>query len=93
MADSSELRAYWACTDCGVDAWALGEYGYTVIRSVWSMAYPDYARGVGVGSSRPCIGCLEARLGRVLTAADFVLPQAPEPRLSARLNSRLNGQG
>lgn len=66
-------QEYFACTDCGVDTRSLGEDVYTIRRTVWSVAYPDYPR-VGVGSSRPCIRCLERRLGRTLTAADFILP-------------------
>lgn len=84
-----EFREYHACTDCGVDNWTLGEVGYTVRDRVWRTAYPLYAQGVGVGSSRPCIGCLERRLGRVLVADDFILPLGPEPGLSARLNRRV----
>lgn len=66
-----EFREYFLCTDCGVDTW--GEGGYTVRHKLWNIAYPLYREGVGVGSSRPCIGCLEKRLGRALTADDFIL--------------------
>lgn len=75
---ADEFRAYHACTECGVDTWALGEGCYTVRDSVWKTAYPLYRKGIGVGSTRPCIGCLEQRLGRPLTAADFILPAAHE---------------
>lgn len=83
------MRVYRICTDCGDDAHALGEIGYTVRHRVWAAAYPDYFLGVGVGSSRPCIECLETRLGRTLTAADFILPTEPHPDHSDRLNQRL----
>lgn len=87
--NDDDLKAYWKCTDCGVDTWGLGETVYTVTRNVWEVAYPGYSLGVGVGSSRPCIGCLESRLGRTLTTADFILPTEPQPGLSDRLNQRL----
>lgn len=89
---SAEFRAYWACTDCGIDTWDLGETAYQIGCSVWELAYPGYARGVGVGSSRPCIGCLERRLGRVLTVEDFIDPTEPQAGLSDRLNQRLQPQ-
>lgn len=88
----AEFLAYWACTDCGVDTWGLGETAYQIRCNVWERAYPSYARGVGVGSSRPCIGCLERRLGRALTVEDFIDPTEPQPGLSDRLNKRLRHQ-
>lgn len=76
------------CVDCGVDTFARGvdEY-YMVHNEVWAAA------GMLPRGGMLCIGCLEARLGRWLTAADF----APVPvndlrrgwRGSARLLSRL----
>lgn len=87
--ESDGAEEYWRCTDCGVDTQGLGETVYTVRRSVWRRAYPGYSQGVGVGSSRPCIGCLESRLGRTLKSDDFLLPTEPQPHLSDRLNQRL----
>lgn len=69
----AEFREYHVCTDCGVDTSQLGESCYTVRHKLWNIAYPLYRTGVGVGSSRPCIGCLEKRLGRALTVDDFIL--------------------
>lgn len=86
-----EFRQYHRCTECGVDTWTLGEAGYTVGDAVWRAAYPLYATGIGVGSTRPCVGCLEIRLGRALVAGDIILPRAPEPGASDRLNSRIAG--
>jgi hypothetical protein len=69
---AAELAAYFQCTDCEVDCRALGEDFYQVRSSVWAVAYPGYnEHGVGVGTSRPCIGCLEERIGRRLTPGDF----------------------
>lgn len=67
-----EFREYHTCTECGADTRTLGEY--TVRNHVWATAFPLYAAGVGVGSTRPCIGCLEERLGRSLSGDDFILP-------------------
>lgn len=79
-----EFREYHMCTDCGADTWPLG--GYTVRNKLWNIAYPLYRKGVGVGSSRPCIGCLEKRLGRALTVDDFILlPGGICPDNSSRL--------
>lgn len=70
----AQFWAYWTCTDCGIDTWTLGEVHYQVTPSVWEAAYPGYnSEGIGVGDSRPCIGCLEKRLDRELTASDFTL--------------------
>jgi hypothetical protein len=51
------------CKDCKVDTLAIDEY-YMVTDEVWEMANPQ-RRGM------LCIGCLEDRLGRQLTASDF----------------------
>lgn len=88
----AEFHEYMACTDCGTDTWSLGEDFYQVRYRVWEEAYPGYSDGVGVGSSRPCIGCLERRLGRALTAGDFTAGQARQPYFSSRLNDRLGGE-
>lgn len=63
------------CTECGADTYTGGCYvGYTVRNAVWNKAFPHYKAGIGVGATRPCVPCLEKRLGRTLTADDFVLP-------------------
>ena len=71
------------CLDCGVHTGDIDEY-YTVEDEVWLEANPqDYGM--------LCIGCLETRLGRVLTPADF--PEYPinmyldgkSPRLADRI--------
>jgi hypothetical protein len=51
------------CLDCGIDTQLINEY-YTVHDEVWLLANPQ-------DSGMLCIGCLEMRLGRVLTSADF----------------------
>ena len=58
------MRVLFDCVDCNVDTSHLGEY-YTVRDDVW------YAAMQGFNNGMLCIGCLEKRLGRVLTPADF----------------------
>lgn len=60
------------CCDCGVRTVYLGE-SYYVHDTVRSQAGMTCYRG------RLCIGCLEARLGRQLTAADFTDCPANDP--------------
>ena len=77
-----------ACIDCGMNT---ETESYMVQDHVWSagmpvqevMSYTDYL----------CIGCIEARLGRELTAADFsdVPINQPSSWHSLRLNARLSG--
>lgn len=52
------------CVDCAVDTWEIAEY-YMVTDDVW--------RWYGAGPGMLCIGCLERRMGRSLTAADFTM--------------------
>lgn len=86
----AEFLEYMKCTDCGVDTWSLGEVHYQVIMATWEQAYPGYNKfHIGLGSSRPCIGCLETRLQRTLTKGDFTRWQKPEVGFSDRLNHRL----
>lgn len=71
------------CIDCSVVTTDIDEY-YMVHDGIWMTACPKK-------SGMLCIGCLEERLGRTLTAADFtdapinhgVFPQSE--RLAARL--------
>lgn len=52
------------CLDCGADTFDLGEY-YHVHDYLWQIAVGDEHAGM------VCLGCLETRLGRRLTGADF----------------------
>ncbi|WP_329309375.1 hypothetical protein [Streptomyces microflavus] len=70
------------CSDCGADS--LDEY-YMVKDEVWAAA------GM-CGYGYLCVGCVEGRLDRCLTAADFAdvpINSDPEYQRSARLASRL----
>lgn len=55
----------WLCLDCKVDTFHNGEY-YMVQFDLWYQAVPKGKSGM------LCIGCLENRLGRQLTPADFL---------------------
>jgi hypothetical protein len=74
------------CLDCESDTLELDEY-YMVQNSIWNNVVSD-------GSGMLCIGCLETRLGRILTQADFTdapvnsswRDSSKSPRLKARLN-------
>lgn len=72
--------------DCGVDTAEIAEY-YTVHDKVWLSAHPD-------DYGLLCIGCLETRLGRLLTSEDF--PRYPINtgafRQSERLKDRINSE-
>ena len=85
----AEWREYNQCTDCGINVAEIGETAYHIRNRVWDIAYPGYSSGVGVGFSRPCIGCLEERLERTLTYEDFDMNWGANPRFSERLNNRL----
>ena len=79
-------RNRFGCIDCGVNTSKIGEY-YALRNEVWNAAVPDRPRGM------LCIGCVEARLHRRLTAADF-MDDAPvnfRPDKSPRLFWRLWG--
>jgi len=65
----------WACLDCGINTY--GEY-YVVHPSVWPIA---------VNGGKLCVTCLEQRIGRPLTPADF-LP-CPANDLAWRKSTRL----
>lgn len=72
----------WWCADCGVHTGAIAEY-YMVHDGIWAIH--------GAKRGMLCIGCLEMRLGRLLTIADF--PRLPINfgafRQSDRLAQRL----
>ena len=75
----------WRCLDCGVDTDAIDEY-YMLHNDLWIQANPN-------DSGQLCIGCVEGRLGRTLTAADFTdTPiNTRNTRRSERLADRLSG--
>lgn len=81
-------RRVFLCLDCGQDTGKMGEY-YFICTSLWLSV-------VGSKKGMLCIGCLEARLGRELTAADFTGAYINQPGYpicrSARLTSRLTTQ-
>ena len=76
-------RRVFACIDCGIDTLEAGE-SYMVRDDVWPLAYHG---------GRLCVGCLERRIGRRLTPADFTGVPLNEagPWDSPRLLSRLSG--
>jgi len=78
---SEDLTAL--CVDCGVETLPLDEgraEWYHVNDDVWA------ATGLGPDDGCLCIGCLEARIGRVLTSADF--SDAPLNNLSIADDSK-----
>ncbi len=54
----------FACLDCGVDTFAIGEY-YMVHDSTWRKMNPK-------GSGMLCFNCGGKRLGRQLIPQDFI---------------------
>jgi hypothetical protein len=93
----SKLGSASKCADCLVSTSKIHEY-YMVTDEIWSLAWSGWQRprppGVGINCML-CVGCLERRIGRTLTRADF--PDCPvndlddpewRPR-SARLKGRL----
>lgn len=94
LRDGSRTEFYWEpvsadflCMDCAVDTTNLGEY-FMLRHDLWAQIHPDRIGHL-------CIGCVETRLGRTLTAADFLdapVNTNPYPRSarSARLIERLN---
>jgi hypothetical protein len=73
-----------ACHDCGVDVDAIDELRFMLTDRTWKDAGALHA-------SLLCIGCIERRLGRTLTSADFSnvpINTLPDVR-SARLQDRL----
>jgi hypothetical protein len=72
------------CRDCGWDT-CRGDEVYMVHSAVWAAAGMPYAGYL-------CVGCLETRLGRTLTARDFKDVPLNRPgvrRHSPRLHDRL----
>ena len=77
MAAWDEKRAF-ACLDCGRDCHS--EY-YMVDDALWARAK------IAPDGGMLCVGCLESRIGRQLTRADFV--DAPINWLPAERSTRL----
>jgi hypothetical protein len=77
------------CIDCGADTSpCTGKRGcrhkgkwetYMVRDTVWEAAGMGRGWGHGNASGFLCVGCLEARLGRMLTPADFIDYPINEP--------------
>ena len=78
-------RRKWLCLDCRVDTGKIGEH-YMLNEETWKLVHSS-AFGM------LCIGCLEKRLGRRLTATDFntshVNRVGPGGSKSIRLITRL----
>lgn len=76
----------WRCSDCGIDTDAIDEY-YMVHNPIWEQA-------IEAADGHLCIGCLERRLGRTLSACDFAdveINTSAHLRRSRRLTARLTG--
>jgi hypothetical protein len=79
----------WRCLDCRINTDAIDEY-YMLQNEVWAEANPEI-------DGKLCISCVERRLGRTLTAADFTSGKINtsttlrrSPRLIDRLGSASN---
>ncbi|MDY6809333.1 MAG: hypothetical protein SW127_09970 [Actinomycetota bacterium] len=74
----------WRCVDCSVDIREIDEF-YAVHDDLW------LAAAQGDRGGQLCVGCLEVRLGRELTRADFKNKRASlDGRYSERLREREN---
>jgi hypothetical protein len=91
LRDGSRIEYRWEllvsdcrCLDCKINTDAIDEY-YMLRNEVWAEANPDI-------DGQLCISCVEHRLGRTLTAADFTdrrVNTSTTLRRSARLIDRL----
>lgn len=74
----------WLCVDCSEHT---GLEHYYVHLTLWNSA--------GMGEcGMLCVGCLEARLGRLLTPSDFTTAHINNPRryaMTDRLRKRITG--
>lgn len=85
------------CADCGNDTTPSKRGHRNAGRHEWYMVHDDV--WVSAGMERPsesgggflCIGCLEERLGRTLTPADFIDGSSIHPWDTPRLKSRKTG--
>jgi hypothetical protein len=85
VVDALDWMSEPECVLCGVDTDAIGEF-YMVDDELWEK-YGVHHHG------QLCIGCLEERLGRKLTPADFTdatLNSDPSEPRSQRLTDRLS---
>lgn len=91
VTDTIDLIGCADCAICGVDCCEINEY-YMVHNDLWEQ--------YGVVHGMLCVSCLEQRMRRELTAADFmpgagdnILPiNGPDQHHSARLTERLRRQ-
>jgi len=80
----TKSRRRWLCLDCKRDTSQLREH-YFLKGEIWSRVHSS---AIGM----LCIGCVETRLGRKLTASDFTDAHINDPKryeMSDRLRSRL----
>lgn len=68
----------WWCVDCEVHTGSIGDY-YMIHQHLWAK--------YGCGQGMLCISCLEHRMGRILTPADFT--NAPVNRGSITYRSEI----
>lgn len=74
----------WLCLDCQENTSHMKEHYYVTL-DVWSAVHDSECGML-------CIGCLETRLGRTLTSADFTSAHINDPKrnsMSDRLRSRI----
>lgn len=79
----------WLCLDCQVDTSHKGirEY-YMVHNHVWREAFKtEFHKKREPGML--CLGCLETRLGRMLTAFDFTSCALHEPEVAVWSSERM----
>ena len=83
--NDQKIHEAFACVDCSVNTLDINEY-YMVHNHLWP---------IGSDDGMLCIGCLEKRIGRTITSADFTdcLLNNPcyETARSDRLLNRLIG--
>jgi hypothetical protein len=75
----------WRCLDCSINTDTIDEY-YMLRNEVWAQANPGI-------DGQLCISCVERRLSRTLTAADFTggkINTSATLRRSPRLTDRLS---
>lgn len=95
MSNKRKTLASCPCADCG---WLTVHHKrpsewYMVKDPVWLAAGMQFCSCLEPEHNNEylCIGCLERRLGRQLTANDFNAVNIPGPQNTARLNNRLAG--
>ena len=85
-----KFRLRPTCDDCGVDTIDIGEW-YMVQDSVWQqvVGYVGRASIYPWDQTYFCVGCLERRLGRRLTSADFTDAPINNPAEGGYYSDRL----